>query len=106
MRLRREDPDLDSAPFEFLLDGALNWVRCAQPFPVKFRQGEDREAFGDVFLEPIGLIGRGVAIAVCRCRRGGIGSAAMSRRPERRVGQRAGRYGRWKRRIRTRAARG
>ena len=58
-----KDPDLDRAPFQFLLDRALDRVGCTQALSVVLGQREDGEAFGDILLQPISQFGGGVAIA-------------------------------------------
>jgi hypothetical protein len=79
----RKDPDLDGAPFQFLLDGALDRVGGAHPFAVVLGQGEDSEGFGDVFLKPVGQPGRGVAIAGNQIGQAGFGLGEIIRIPDR-----------------------
>jgi hypothetical protein len=80
-----EDPDLDGAALEFLLDGALDRIGSAQAPAVVLRQGEGRQAFGDGVFEPRGELGRGFAIVgdelfergLCLCQRAGVPDAAQ-----------------------------
>src|SRR5512134_2958468 len=54
-----EDADLAGAAFDLLLDCPLDGVGGTHAPPVRLRQGEDGEAFGDVVLEPVGeAVGR------------------------------------------------
>src|SRR5512132_3956804 len=54
-----EDANLAGAAFDLLLDGPLDGVGGTHAPPVRLRQGEDGEAFGDVVLEPVGeAVGR------------------------------------------------
>ena len=46
-------------------------------------QGEDGEGFGDVFLEPCGQPGCGIAIAGDELSQGGFGLGEIIRRPDR-----------------------
>src|SRR5512144_1321235 len=49
-----EDADLASAALDLLLDGPFDGVGGPHAPPVRLRQGEDGEAFGNVVLEPVG----------------------------------------------------
>ena len=59
-----EDPDLDGAALDLLLDGALDGVCGAQPAACVLGECEDGEAFGDVSFEPDREVG-GVATISC-----------------------------------------
>jgi hypothetical protein len=48
-----------------------------------FRQGKDGEAFGNVFLEPCGQLGRSVAVAVDQIGQGGFSLGEIVRCPDR-----------------------
>ena len=95
--------DLDRAPFEFLLDGALDRGEGrpgnapvarfsperaeprmgAQPFAMVLGQRENGEAFRDVLLEPCGQPRLAVAIAGDQLGQGGFGLGEIVRRPDR-----------------------
>lgn len=76
-------PDLDRAPSQRLLDGSLDRVRGPQPFLMALGQREDSETFGDVFLEPRRLFGRGVTIVGEDFCQGGFDRDKIIRRPDR-----------------------
>ncbi len=57
-----KNADLSGAPFEFLLDGALDGVGGAHAPPVGLGQREYGEALGDGVFEPCGELRRAVGI--------------------------------------------
>ena len=58
-----ENPDLDGAALDFLLDGALDGVRGSQALSVRLGHGEDGEALRNAVFEPSGELGGAVAVA-------------------------------------------
>ena len=58
-----EDPDLDGAPLELLLDGALNEVRSAQASAMILGQREYSQAFGNGVFQPCRETGGRIAVS-------------------------------------------
>ena len=83
-----EDADLAGAAFDLLLDRPLDGVGGTHAPPVRLRQGEDGEAFGDVVFEPVGeavglaTVGgdQAVEFLLRGLQRGGVPESAAARR--------------------------
>ena len=72
-----EDVDLSGAPFELLLDGALDGVGGSRAPPVGLRQREHGRAFGDGAFEPRGELRRALGIFLDDAGELGLGAGAV-----------------------------